>query len=82
MVAYYDIRYPDVLKRVYELYMRQPGMLLDYTNIGRDLQVDSRTIQTYTHYLIENLLVTKLDQYSSNPLTKEKKLKRVYPAAP
>jgi predicted AAA+ superfamily ATPase len=57
-------------------------MMLDYANIANDLGVDYRTVQTYTHYLIDNLLLKNLSNYSSNIITKEKKLKKIYPSAP
>ena len=76
----FQINRPNLLFRLLNIIARQPGMFLDYKNLGNDLKVDQRTISNYISYLEYSLLINKLYNYSSNQLTSEKKLKRVYPS--
>lgn len=76
----FQINRPNLLFRLLNIITRQPGMYLDYKNLGNDLKVDQRTISNYISYLEYSLLINKLYNYSSNQLTSEKKLKRVYPS--
>jgi len=72
------INRPQLLFRLLQIIASIPGMYLDYRNLGNDLRVDQRTISSYVSYLGYSLLVTKLYNFSSNRLTSEKKLKRIY----
>ncbi|NVM23093.1 MAG: ATP-binding protein [Desulfobacterales bacterium] len=74
----FTINRPDLLFRLLQIIASIPGMYLDYRNLGNDLRVDQRTISNYVSYLGYSLLVTKLYNFSSNRLTSEKKLKRIY----
>jgi uncharacterized protein len=76
----FQINQPNLLFRLLNIIARQPGMFLDYKNLGNDLKVDQRTISNYISYLEHSLLINKLYNYSGNQLTSEKKLKRVYPS--
>ena len=74
----FAINRPQLLFRLLQIIASIPGMYLDYRNLGNDLKVDQRTISNYVSYLGYSLLVTKLYNFSSNRLTSEKKLKRIY----
>ena len=74
----FTINRPELLFRLLQIIASIPGMYLDYRNLGNDLRVDQRTISNYISYLGYSLLVTKLYNFSSNRLTSEKKLKRIY----
>ncbi|MDY6837056.1 MAG: ATP-binding protein [Thermodesulfobacteriota bacterium] len=74
----FPITRPQLLFRLLEITADIPGMYLDYKNLANDLKVDQRTISGYVSYLAYSLLVTKLYNFSSNKLTSEKKLKRLY----
>lgn len=74
----FAINRPQLLFRLLQIIASIPGMYLDYRNLGNDLKVDHRTISNYVSYLGYSLLVTKLYNFSSNRLTSEKKLKRIY----
>lgn len=83
-VAYRDIpdvfsvSRPELLLRLIHILAQRPGLYLEYKNLGNDLKVDQRTITTYFDYLEYSYLVQKLYNFSTNLLTSEKKLKRVY----
>lgn len=74
----FRINLPDLLYRCVRICAEKPGMLLDYSNLGRDLGYDQRTIAAYFSYLEYALLANKLYNYSPNLLTSEKKMKKVY----
>lgn len=74
----FTINRPQILFRLLQIIANMPGMYLDYRNLGNDLKVDQRTISSYISYLGYSLLTTKLYNFSTNLLTSEKKLKRIY----
>jgi hypothetical protein len=74
----FPINIPGLLFRLLHIFAAHPGMYLDYKNLSNDLQVDHRTISSYTSYLAHSLLTNKLFNYSPSRLTSEKKLKRLY----
>jgi predicted AAA+ superfamily ATPase len=75
---YFDIKYPELLLRIFDIIADSPWITIDYHNLWNDLNVDPRTIQTYIYYLEESFLINKVYNYSSNLLTSEKKQKKVY----
>lgn len=75
---YFDIKYPDLLLRLFDIIASNTWMIIDYNNLWKDLWIDSRTIQTYIYYLEESFLINKVYNYSPNLLTSEKKQKKIY----
>ena len=74
----FQINSPDLLFRLLQIVSSNPGLYLDYKLLGNDLKVDQRTIANYFNYLCHSLLLKKIYNYSTNMLTSEKKLKRIY----
>jgi predicted AAA+ superfamily ATPase len=74
----FQINRPNLLFSLLEIIAGTPGFYLDYKNLGNDLKIDQRTAANYISYLSYSLLINKLYNYSTNRLTSEKKLKRVY----
>jgi len=74
----FSIAVPDLLFRLLGILAQTPGLYLEYKNLASDLQFDQRTITNYFSYLEYSLLVQKLYSYSTNLLSSEKRLKRVY----
>jgi len=74
----FSIRSADLLHRCMSVFAAHPGMILDYRNLGNDLGYDQRTVSDYISYLEYALLVSKLYNFSSNRLTSEKKMRKVY----
>jgi predicted AAA+ superfamily ATPase len=72
---------PDLLKRLLRIVCSQPGFIIEYNSLAQELGRNRGTISNYFHYLEQAFLIKKLYNYSSNLLTSEKKLKKVYPAA-
>lgn len=76
----FSVRSADLLQRCMNVFAAHPGMILDYRNLGNDLGYDQRTVSDYVSYLEYAMLVRKLYNYSSNRLTSEKKMRKVYPS--
>jgi hypothetical protein len=74
----FSIAVPDLLLRLLGILAQTPGLYLEYKNLASDLQFDQRTITNYFSYLEYSLLIQKLYSYSTNLLSSEKRLKRVY----
>ncbi|MEK6867356.1 MAG: ATP-binding protein, partial [Nanoarchaeota archaeon] len=77
----YPIEQPQVLLKLFRIIASNPGMLIDYHNLSSDLGINEKTLSNYSYYLEMAFLIKKLYNYSSNQLTSEKKLKKVYPLA-
>lgn len=75
---YFNIQYPNLLLKLFDILAARPWMSIDYNNLWSDLWIDSRTVETYIYYLQESFLVNKVYNYSPNLLTSEKKQKKVY----
>ena len=77
----YPVEQPQVLLKIFTIISATPGMLLDYRSLSSDLAINEKTLSNYVYYLEMAFLIKKLYNYSSNYLTSEKKLKKVYPLA-
>lgn len=72
---------PELLKRLMTIVCSQPGFTAEYNSLAQELGRNRVTISNYFHYLEEAFLIKKIYNFSSNLLTSEKKLKKIYPAA-
>lgn len=77
----FSIDEPELLIKIFMIIANNPGMIFDYEAIASDLKRNRKTISNYAFYLEKAFLIKKLYNYSSNLLTSEKKLKRIYPAS-
>jgi len=75
----FDIDDKELLKKIFTIVLGNPGMLLNYQSLSRQLNRDWRTIEKYVSYLTYSMLIRKVYNYSPNELTSEKKLKKAYP---
>jgi predicted AAA+ superfamily ATPase len=75
---YFEVKYPDLLLKLFDIFANNPWMVVDYNNLWNDLWIDSRTVQTYIYYLEESFLLNKVYNFSKNLLTSEKKQKKIY----
>lgn len=79
--AMFPIAEPDLLKRLMTILCSQPGSIIEYNSLAKELGRSRVTISNYFHYLEQAFLIKKIYNYSANLLTSEKKLKKFYPAA-
>lgn len=70
---------PQVLLRLISIISTNPGMLMDYNSLSQELHINEKTISRYTEILERAFLIKKLYNYSTNLITSDKKLKKVYP---
>ena len=73
---------PEKLKALLTAIYSNPGMLINYENLGNDLGLSSKTTEKYLFYLTQAKIVKKVYNYSKNFLTSEKKSKKAYITAP
>lgn len=77
----FSVDEPELLKRLMRIVCSKPGFIIEYNSLAQELGRNRGTISNYFYYLEQAFLIKKLYNYSSNLLTSEKKLKKVYPAA-
>ena len=74
----FKVGMPELLFKLISIAASNTGLYLDFKNLGNDLNIDQRTIASYISYLEYALFCRKLYNYSTNLLTTEKKMKRLY----
>ncbi len=80
--ALFPVENPEKLKTILKAVYSNPGMLINYANLGNDLGLNARTVEKYVDYLVKTRIIKKLYNYSRNFLTSEKKSKKLYVTAP
>ena len=78
----FDMRDRELLKSLVYLIGKNPGMMLDYKGISKNLGKDQRTIKEYLEYLEFGLLIKVIFNYRGSHVASARKLKKVYPAIP
>jgi predicted AAA+ superfamily ATPase len=79
--ARFSLEEPELLQRLMRVICSQPGSIIEYNSLAQELGRSRVTISNYFYYLEQAFLIKKLYNFSTNLLTSEKKLKKVYPAA-
>jgi hypothetical protein len=69
---------PEILYAIVKIVAENPGLYLHYENLANDLKLTSKTVSKYISILEQAFIVKVLYNYSSNQLTSEKKMKRIY----
>ncbi len=72
----------ELLKSLIDLVSRNPGMLVDYASLSRNLKKDQRTIANYFEYLEFGMLIKFVFNYRGSPLASRRKLKKAYLQTP
>lgn len=72
------VRKRENLYSIIKIVASKPGLYLEYKNIGSDLKIDQRTVETYFEFLEHSLLLRRIYNFSRNITTVYKKLKRIY----
>ncbi len=78
----FEIRDIELLKKILYLIGKNPGMIVNFKEIGKNLGRDERTISNYFEYLEYGLLVKFIFNYRGSPLATMRKLKKVYFTTP
>ena len=74
----FEIKDVELLKNLIYLLGKNPGMIVNYREISKNLGKDQRTIANYFEYLEFGLLIRFVFNYRGSPMASLRKLKKVY----
>ncbi|MGI0141612.1 MAG: ATP-binding protein [Candidatus Micrarchaeales archaeon] len=72
----------ELLKTIVDIVARNPGMLVDYASIAKDLKKDQRTISNYFEYLEFGMIIRFAFNFRGSPIASRRKLKKAYLQTP
>ena len=75
-----NIKDISLLESILNIFMENPGQIVNMNEIASDLGVSRQTISLYLSYLEKSFLLKKLYNFSRNRRKVERKLKRYYPS--
>jgi hypothetical protein len=78
----FPVENPEILWRVVQIIGQNPGVVIDYQSLSREIGISNKTLSSYFYYLEESFLLKKIYNFSRNMLTSEKKLKKFYLSSP
>lgn len=70
----------SVLESLLNILMEEPGQIIQYADLSREMGVSRQTLSNYLSHLEESFLVRKLYNYSRGRRKVERKLRKYYPA--
>ena len=76
----FNIKDPSLLDRLLNIFMEEPGQIVDLSDLADDLGITRQTLSNYLGYLEGSFLIRKLYNFSKNRRKIERKLKKYYPA--
>jgi predicted AAA+ superfamily ATPase len=79
MPKLYNIRNIPVLESLINIFMEEPGQIVDVFEIAKELGVSRQTVSNYLSYLEEAFLLRKLYNFAHNRRKVERKLKKYCP---
>lgn len=68
----------ELFKTIIEMIARQPGMIINFDALSRNLHKNKKTIMNYFFYLEYAMLIRILANYRENFLTSSRKMKKAY----
>ncbi len=68
----------DLLLRLLRIIASNPGMIIEYEGMSKELGINRTTLSNYLFYLEEAFLIKKAYNFSRNLTTSEKKSKKYY----
>lgn len=69
----------SLLYSLFKIISGEPGQIVDYIKLSKELQISRHTVSEYMMYLEESMLVKKLYNFSNNPHKSGRKLRKYYP---
>jgi len=72
----------ELLKSLISILAKNPGMMVNYKELAKNLGRDERTISNYFEYLEFGLLIRFVFNYRGSPVASARKLKKAYFSAP
>lgn len=68
----------ELLRQLMKIIAAQPGMIIEYESLSKEMGMNRTTLSNYLFYLEEAFLIKKIYNFSKNRLTSEKKAKKFY----
>ncbi len=78
----FKIRDVELLKKILYILGHNPGMIVNFKELSKNLGRDERTISNYFEYLEYGLIIKFVYNYRGSPLASMRKLKKVYFTTP
>jgi predicted AAA+ superfamily ATPase len=78
ILAYSNIRKPDILEKLVQALALQIGSEVNYSELAQIVGVDKNTVANYIDILQKGFVVFKIDSYSKNLRNEIKKNKKIY----
>lgn len=78
----FEIKDVELLKNIIYLLGKNPGMIVNYSEISKNFGKDQRTIANYFEYLEFGLLIRFVFNYRGSPMASLRKMKKVYLSTP
>lgn len=70
----------ELLRSLSELFFKNPGFILNFDKLSKDMRRDKKTIMNYVHYLNLSLLVRLVSNFRISALAASRKARKAYPA--
>lgn len=78
--ALFKIKDVSVLQSLLNIFMHEPGQIIEISNLAQELGFSRDTLSKYLTYLEDSFLLRKLYNFSRSRRKVERKLKKYYPA--
>lgn len=75
----FKIKDITVLEALLNIFLEEPGQLVDISKLANDLNISRQTLSRYLEYLEEAFLLRKVYNFSKSRRKVERKLKKYYP---
>ena len=76
----FPVENPGILESIMRILMEEPGQIIDFSKLSRDLKISRHTASNYVGYLEASFLIRKLYNYSGSARKMERSLRKYYPA--
>lgn len=76
----FKIKDLSVLEALLNIFMEEPGQLVEISELAKELKVSRQTIANYIDYLEKSFIIRKLYNFSKSRRKVERKLKKFYPS--
>jgi len=76
----FGIKDLELLGTLLNLFFTQPGIIVNFDNLSRDLKRDRKTVMNYIYYLRYSLLLRIVLNFRKGVLVASRKMKKIYPS--
>lgn len=71
----------ELLENLTNMFFKNPGLILNFENLSKDLRRDKKTIMNYVYYLKFSLLINLVSNFRISILATSRKNRKVYPVS-